>query len=200
MESSGRVVDSSANWANPRTPNSWGHIVELSEYGADASAVEFRWEIFLLAGDPEVGQFLTMLDPGSLVSDSDSTYFAGYSDANDLSAIASPDNLTFDDAGNLWITTDGEQPRGNNDGCFVCPTDGADRGAVRQFMSGPIGCEVSGCEITPDGKSILLSIQHPGEGGTVETPASSWPDGGTAAPRPSVVAVRPEDFRRKLTG
>lgn len=200
VESAGRVVDSSANWANPRTPNSWGHIVELSEYGADASATEFCWEIFLLAGDPEVGQFLTMLDPGSLVSDSDSTYFAGYSDTNDLSAIASPDNLTFDDAGNLWITTDGEQPRGNNDGCFVCPTDGVSRGAVRQFVSGPIGCEMSGCEITPDGKSLLLSVQHPGEGGTVETPVSSWPDGGTAAPRPSVIAVRPEDPRRKLTG
>ena len=26
--------------------------------------------------------------------------------------------------GNLWIVTDGNQPGDNNDGCFVCPTDG----------------------------------------------------------------------------
>jgi hypothetical protein len=66
-------------------------------------------------------------------------------------------------------------------------------------MSGPVGCEVVGCEITSDGRSLLLGVQHPGEGGTVEEPISSWPDGGAAAPRPSVVLVRSEDPRRKLT-
>ena len=198
VESAGRVVNVDAHGCNPRVPNPSGHIVEVAEEGADAAATGFRWEIFLLAGDPASGQFLTTLDPDAGALDSDSTYFAGYSSPEDLSAFASPDNLTFDGLGNLWITTDGEQPGGKNDGCYVCPTEGVARGAVRQFMSGPVGCEVSGCEITPDGRSLLLSVQHPGEGGTLEAPVSSWPDGGAAAPRPSVIVVSPEDPRRKL--
>jgi len=198
VESAGRTVSVGVDAPNPRAPNPWGHIVEFSEGGADAAATGFRWEIFLLAGDPAGGRFLTTLDARAVALDSQSTYFAGYAYPDDVSALAAPDNLTFDDAGNLWITTDGEQPGGNNDGCYVCPTAGAGRGAVRQFMSGPVGCEVTGCEVTPDGRNLLLSIQHPGEGGTVEAPVSNWPDGGTAAPRPSLLAVRPQDVRRKL--
>ena len=199
LESSGRVVSAGSHSSNPRVPNPWGHIIEISEDGADAAAVAFRWEIFLLAGDPARGQFLATLAPHAGALDPDSTYYAGYAEPDSLSAFAAPDNLTFDDDGNLWITTDGDQPRGNNDGCYVCPTEGVARGAVQRFMSGPVGCEVVGCEITSDGISLLLGVQHPGEGGTVEEPISSWPDGGAAAPRPSVVLVRSEDPRRKLT-
>ena len=47
-----------------------------------------------------------------------------------------------------------------------------------------------GCEFTPDGETLFLSIQHPGEGGTLDHPVSDWPDGRNAPPRPSVVAIR----------
>ena len=166
----------------------------------DGGSLLFNWEIFLLAGDPAKGQFLTSLDSSVKALDPDSTYFAGHENSSELSSFGSPDNLTFDAEGNLWITTDGDQPRGNNDGCFVCPTEGVSKGGVRQFMSGPVGCEITGCEITPNGRGILLGIQHPGQGGTVEESISSWPEGGDAAPRPSVVLVEPEDRQRKLTG
>jgi secreted PhoX family phosphatase len=122
------------------------------------------------------------------------TYFAGYSNPDALSAFANPDNLGFDQDGNLWIVTDGAQPGDNNNGCFVCPTRGAERGAVRQFMSAPIGAEVSGCEVMPDGRSLFLTVQHPGSGGTVEEPRSRWPDG--AAPRGSLIAIRVIDGRK----
>jgi len=200
IETGGRRVNGGAQAPNFRVPNTWGHIVELTEEADDPTATRFRWEVFLLAGDPAGGHFLATLDPAD-ASDigPDSTYFAGYPSPEDLSAFASPDNLGFDGDGNLWITTDGDQPGGNNDGCFVCPTEGAQRGAVKQFMSGPVGCEVAGCEITSDGRNLLLSIQHPGEGGSLEEPVSSWPDGGSAAPRPSLVVVSPEDGNAKLT-
>jgi secreted PhoX family phosphatase len=89
--------------------------------------------------------------------------------------------------------TDGAQPGGNNNGCFVCPTTGPDRGAVRQFMSGPVGAEICGCEFTPDGSTLFLTVQHPGSGGSVENPISHWPDGGEAPPRSSLVAISPLD-------
>ena len=200
VESAGRRTQAGSIGSNPRGPNPWGHIIELSEHHDDGGSLLFNWEIFLLAGDPAKGQFLTSLDSSVKALDPDSTYFAGHENSSELSSFGSPDNLTFDAEGNLWITTDGDQPRGNNDGCFVCPTEGVSKGGVRQFMSGPVGCEITGCEITPNGGGILLGIQHPGQGGTVEESISSWPEGGDAAPRPSVVLVEPEDRQRKLTG
>jgi hypothetical protein len=56
-----------------------------------------------------------------------------------------------------------------------------------------VGCEICGCEFTPDGRTLFLAIQHPGEGGTVDEPVSHWPDGGDLPPRSSIVAVRRED-------
>jgi len=200
VESAGRRIQTDPVAPNPRAPNPWGHIIELSEDHDDGASVSFQWEIFLLAGDPAQGQFLTSLASNTEELNPDSTYFAGHQNSDELSAFGSPDNLTFDAAGNLWITTDGDQPKGNNDGCFVCPTEGDSRGGVRQFMSGPVGCEITGCELTPDEGGILLGIQHPGQGGTAEDSISSWPEGGDSAPQPSVVLVGPEDPRRKLTG
>jgi secreted PhoX family phosphatase len=56
-----------------------------------------------------------------------------------------------------------------------------------------VGAEVCGCEFTPDGTTLFLSIQHPGDGSTLEAPSSHWPDGGDAPPRASVIAVRRDD-------
>jgi secreted PhoX family phosphatase len=60
-------------------------------------------------------------------------------------------------------------------------------------LSAPVGAEVCGCEFTPDGKTLFLSIQHPGEGGTVDAPVSHWPDGGGLPARSAVIAVSRED-------
>jgi hypothetical protein len=65
------------------------------------------------------------------------------------------------------------------------------RGAVQQFMEGPVGAEICGCEFTSDERTLFLSVQHPGSGGSVSDPVSDWPDGAGAAPRPSLVAIEP---------
>ncbi len=193
----GRQLDARTDAVNPRAPNPAGHIVELTEDRGDAAATQFRWEIFILAGVPAPARLLATLPgahTGSLAADA--AYFGGVTDENDLSAFANPDNLGFDPDGNLWIVTDGPQPGANNNGCFVCPTEGPERGRVHQFMSGPLGCEVSGCQFTTDGRTLFLTIQHPGEGGTATAPQSRWPDGAEAAPRPSLVAIAAGDAYR----
>jgi secreted PhoX family phosphatase len=190
----GRELDFGADAVNPRAPNPSGHIVELAE--ADPAATSFRWEIFLLAGAPTADGLLAALPArriGALAPDA--TYFGGATDASELSAFANPDNLGFDSAGNLWIVTDGAQPDSNNNGCFVCPTEGPERGHVRQFMSGPLGAEICGCELSRDNRTLFLTVQHPGTGGTAAAPVSRWPDGGDAAPRPSLVAIEADDGR-----
>lgn len=156
----GRELDLGPNAANPVGPNTFGHVVEIEEQGADCAALEFGWRIFV-AGGPEHG----------------------------VGAFGSPDNLDLDADGNLWIVTDGAQPGGLNNGCHVVPTRGPERGQSRQVMSAPLGAEVCGCTFMPDGRTLLLAIQHPGEGGSLARARSSWPDGPGHVPRPALVAL-----------
>src|SRR5690606_9746689 len=111
----------------------FGHILELEEARGDVAATAFRWEVFVLAGAPD-GGLLAALPAGTAALDPTATYFGGYRAAAELSAFANPDNLGCDADGNLWIVTDGRQPGGANNGCFVCPTEGPERGRVLQFM------------------------------------------------------------------
>jgi secreted PhoX family phosphatase len=185
----GREIDSAPNPANPRGANVFGHIIEMAESGDDHTSLEFSWEVFLLAGDPSGGRLVTDLNQLK----TDSAYYAGYGNAAELSPIGSPDNIGFDRAGNLWIVTDGAQPNGGNDGCWVTPTVGPNRGRLQQFMSGPVGSEVCGCQFSPDDRTLFISIQHPGSGGSTAEPRSHWPDGGNSQPRASVIAIRKED-------
>ena len=127
-----------------------------------------------------------------------------------MSAISCPDNLEFDPAGNLWISTDGNVLStrnqeagtfgGTNDGLFAVPTQGPERGHLKAFLTVPIGAECSGPMIPPDGRAVFVSVQHPGEttGSTVENPSSRWPDmqAYRPFPRPSVAVVyRPDEGR-----
>ena len=36
-------------------------------------------------------------------------------------------------------------------------------GEIRRFLTGPNGSEITGVVTTPDGKSMFINIQHPGE-------------------------------------
>lgn len=193
-DAQGRLVSMSPDPANPRAPNINGHIIEITEDGNDAGAGSFHWEIFMLCGNPEdpEGTYLTTLD-GSPVGTRD-TYFAGYPNGDRISPIGSPDNIGFDHHGNMWVATDGQTgdlnlPEPINDGVFAVPTMGENRGYLRQFLSGPVGCEICGPEFTPRSTTFFCNVQHPGEGGTVEEPISDWPDGNGKPPRPSAVAV-----------
>jgi secreted PhoX family phosphatase len=193
-EWSGREVDPGVNAANPRPDNRSGHIIEITEDGDDATATRFRWEVFLLAGDPAEGRYLVDakdLAPGK-VSAKD-TYFAGYPHAADVTRVHCPDNLGIDPQGRLWIVTDTDARDRPNNGCFVMPTSGPTRGLLQQLASGPVGCEMCGCEFTPDGRTLFLSIQHPGEGGTLDEPRSHWPDGNGLPARASLLAIERKD-------
>lgn len=163
------------NAANPRERNRWGHVIEQTETNGDHAATTFTWEIFLLCGDPA--------DPAY------ETYYGGF-DPNLVSPIAAPDNLVFDNDGICWIATDGMQNAlPGNDGIFAVPTEGPERGYARQFMSCPFQGEICGPEFNPDNTALFVGIQHPGEGGTMSAPLSTWPDGPGTIPRPSVIVI-----------
>ena len=156
---------------NPRLNNKHGHVLEIQERRGDHTGTRFEWKILLLCGDPAAQD----------------TYFAGY-DKSQVSPISCPDNVAFDSAGNLWISTDGNA-LSHNDGLFAVPVAGRERGHVKQFLTVPDGAETCGPVVTDD--FVLVSVQHPGEldGASADNPLSHWPDGGTSQPRPSVIAV-----------
>jgi hypothetical protein len=159
--------------ANPRANNLHGHIIELTEKNGDPAATEFTWDIFMLCGNPSVA--------------TDGAYFAGF-DPSRVSPISSPDNIMFDKQGNLWISTDGQIGTFRmNDGIYVVPTEGPDRGFLRQLLSGLPGGELAGPALALNDRYLFASIQHPAEGSTLANPSSKFPDGGI--PRPAVVVV-----------
>jgi secreted PhoX family phosphatase len=70
-------------------------------------------------------------------------------------------------------------------------------GEVRRFLVGPVGCEITGATATPDGRTMFINIQHPGESpGERSDPAdprrhSNWPDfHPEGRPRSATVVIR----------
>jgi secreted PhoX family phosphatase len=166
--------------ANPRPENKHGHIIELVEDGGEATASMFRWEFFIACGDPD--------------NPDDHAFYQGH---KHVSWMSCPDNVAFDDAGRLWVATDG-QPSSikKNDAVYVVEVEGPQRGMSRLFLSGLPGGEVCGPAFTPDNRTFFVAIQHPGEAkeATFAKPISRFPDySPDMPPRPSVVAIyRPD--------
>lgn len=124
------------------------------------------------------------------------TYKAG----GEESGFSCPDNLAFDLSGNLWITSDisvSEMNREDspyssfkNNSLFVIPRYGEDSGKVIRVASAPRDAEFTGPWFSPDGKTLFLSVQHPGERTqNKKNPTSKWPFDKDDIPKPSVVAI-----------
>jgi uncharacterized protein len=194
------AADPAEGKVNPRwdatVGNRFGHIVELTETGNDAAAPTFTWDIFMLAGNPELG---TVVANVAEVTKGTDMYMAGYK--GKVPAIGAPDNIAFDSTGLMWIATDGAPSAiGRNDGLFSMPTSGPDKGKLQQFAAVPAGAETCGPCFTPDDTTLFLAIQHPGEDGGLFKAGdpsfnaqSAWPDGPGNPARPATVAIRHKD-------
>ena len=172
----------SADAANPRPANAFGHIIRWRERSKDYAGRQFAWSLFMLAG-PEADS----IGPNGKPLTADNR-------------LASPDGLWFDEEGRLWIQTDmsGSQlssgPFGNNQMLVAEPRTGE----LKRFLVGPVGAEVTGITATPDFRTLFVNIQHPGEGSTATNLLSTWPDGTGQRPRSATVIITREDGRRLL--
>ena len=174
------------NAANPRPDNVFGHIIRWRDGGGDPTATRFRWDVFVLCGDP------THVDAGKRGTIRGDVF-------------GSPDGLWVDRRGVLWIETDvstnvlnrDDYARlGNNQMLAADPTTRE----VRRFLTGPAGCEITGVTVTPDGTTMFVNIQHPGETASersnpsAPTAVSAWPDGASGGrPRSATVVIRKVD-------
>jgi hypothetical protein len=135
-----------------------GNIIRWKEAG-DHDSLSCVWNHFVLAGDP----MLERADAkGNVKGD----------------AFSCPDGLWTDARGVLWIQTDmSTSAMGQGDlknmGNNVMLAADPRSGEVRRFLVGPAGCEVTGATATPDGRTLFINIQHPGESPTERSDPSS---------------------------
>jgi hypothetical protein len=171
--------------ANPRANNVMGQIIQWTEDG-DFDSMRMRWKHLVLAGDPGNERPEAR---GNVQGD----------------LFACPDGLTLDARGVLWVQTDmhasqmykGELKRLGNNQMLALDRS---TGEVRRFFTGPVNAEVTGVSMTPDGRTMFINIQHPGETASDRsdpadpTKYSNWPDykaGGR--PRSATVVIRKKD-------
>ena len=209
-------ADSFAGGAPGAPGNVNGHIIRMAETGGEAAAATFGWDVYLFGAQSDA-------DPGkvnlsSLTADQD---------------FSSPDGLWFSRASRLcWIQTDDGSytdvtncmmlvgvPGKMGDGAkrtlsytkadgstlavdtYVGKAPSAD--ALRRFLVGPVDCEITGIAETPDGKTVFVNIQHPGEtisAANVADPTkylSHWP--GNAGYGPGGAAARPRSATVVIT-
>lgn len=162
---------------NPRAENHYGQVVRWVPKNNDHAANEFNWNMFVLAGNPEVHK--------------DSLY-AGSNNVHSGNMFNAPDGVHFDSQGKLWIQTDGKTSNkddfagmGNNQMLLANPSTGE----IKRFMVGPKECEITGFAYSEDKKTIFVGIQHPGEKGD-----STFPYGDVA--RSTVIAISHKDGHR----
>ena len=166
------------NAVNPRANNKYGQIVRWSPAQGNHAAQEFKWDLFVIAGNPTVHQDVN----------------SGSSNVTPDNMFNSPDGLAFDSQGRLWIQTDGNYSNagdfagmGNNQMLLA----DAKTSAIRRFMVGPKECEVTGITWSPDRKTIFVGIQHPGSS---NPDTCHFPGGGTSLPRSSVIAIEKDGW------
>jgi secreted PhoX family phosphatase len=186
-----------------------GHVIRWKE--STPEALTFQWDIFVFGARAS--------------ADAANVNLSGLTADNDFS---SPDGLWFSEATKVcWIQTDdgaytdvtncmllAALPGQVGDGGVKTITNTDATGATKQvqtyvgaapgaklkrFLVGPKESEITGITETPDGKTLFVNIQHPGE----DTPAanigdptlytSHWPDGGTARPRSATIVITRND-------
>ena len=148
----------------------YGAIYRIVEGQGDAAATTFAWGKFISSGEAFEGG----------------------------GGFACADNLVFDPDANLWMVCDistlnhnfpinrAEAPTSpggknfpgvfGNNALFMIPTAGPNAGVPSCFAIGPMECELTGPTFSPDAKSLILAVQHPGElFGTRDHWASSLP-------------------------
>jgi len=200
-----------------------GHIIRMAEAGGETAATTFTWDVYLFGAQADAD--LAKVNLSALTADQD---------------FSSPDGLWFSAATGLcWIQTDdgaytdvtncmmlagvpGKVGDGakvtlnytKGDGSAVAVDTWVGKkpagDALRRFLVGPVDCELTGCCETPDGTTLFVNIQHPGEtlanAADVVDPSkylSHWPGnagygagGANARPRSATLAITKNDGGR----
>ncbi len=195
-----------------------GHIIRLREAGDDPTALTFGWDIYLFGAGSDLDAAninLSGLNAENDFASPDGLWFSRGSNPggqiDPLLWIQTDDGSFTDQTNNQMLAA---LPRRVGDGGAKTITNTDATGATRQqativgrgattlnlrrFLTGPKNSEITGIDSTPDGRTIFVNIQHPGEGGPTATPSSNWPTsqtgpGANARPRSATIVITKDD-------
>jgi hypothetical protein len=183
-----------------------GHIIRLRETGDNSEATTFAWDIYVFGAGSDLDA--TNINLSGLTADNDfsspdglwfsrpsnpggqvkpllwiQTDDGAFTDVTNNQMLAALPG-TVNDAGTATVRSVTNTPA-TGAAVTVQTRIGAAPGTnLKRFLVGPVGCEITGIDSTPDGRTLFVNIQHPGEGGSVANITSNWPanQSGTAAP------------------
>ncbi|OYY90098.1 MAG: phosphatase [Sphingomonas sp. 28-66-16] len=190
-----------------------GHIIRLREAGDTSEATSFTWDIYLFAAGSDLSAAninLSGLDATNDFSSPDGLWFGR---PTNPSGLVSPLLWVQTDDGAFRDVTNNQMlaafPGSVGDGGTVTITNAGGgtqttrRGAapgtqLRRFLVGPVECEITGVDSTPDGRSLFVNIQHPGENGSPSNITSNWPASQTGPalgvrPRSATIVITKDD-------
>ena len=200
--------DMRTNNVNQRgNPN--GHIIRWKEALGDVAATTFQWDVYLFAsraGMDAANVNLSALTASNDMSSPDGLWFShatkicwiqtddgAYTDVTNCMMLASIPGVVGDGGKKSITITDGVATRTHD--TYVGKPLGETN--LRRFLVGPKECEITGLAETPDGKTLFVNIQHPGEDTapnfTTRAYGSNWPDGGTSRPRSATIVITRND-------
>jgi secreted PhoX family phosphatase len=186
--------------ANSRASNVHGGVIRWREDGRSVRATTFTWDTFVQAGDTQTTKAALPTNDfkGDIVDN-----------PNGSADYGAPDGLWFDDFGRMWVQTDSGDGTGDfvNLGMdqMVCVDPSTKE--TKRFLTACPRAEVTGVTMSPDGKTMWVGLQHPGDDATDANPEvfSRWPhsqwnlasDGVTplnpGRPRSGVVVITKDD-------
>jgi uncharacterized protein len=214
----------STTTAGTNTGNPFGHIIRIRDANQNAAATNFTWDIFLFGAQADADPDRVNLSGLTSANDFARADGLWISPTTGLCWVQTDDSGAFLDQSNCMMLAavpgqvgDGRRlqaqaasaaANGNTPaGAVLAATQVGARmteTTLRRFLVGPRDQEITGVTETPDGRTLFVNVQHPGE----ETPnanvaanagdfSSYWPLGERApnsaaradAPRPLSATV-----------
>ena len=155
------------NVANPQAPNSDGHIIKTRDRG-EGQGTKFDWDFFIFASQTQ-GTEGVFTDPDAAYCDRD---------------------------GRLFIGTDGGQPDGLQDQLTVFDTTKelgpGELPEPKRLFVGVNSDEITGWAQTPNQKTAMINMQHPGNGDPTATNFPA-PTDGVTIPRDCTIVITRKD-------
>ncbi len=209
-----------ADTASSTSPgNINGHIVRMREANDEGAATSFTWDVYLFGAQANASQSMVNLSALSNDQDFSSPDGLWFSPKTGFAFIQTDDGAYTDVTNCMMLigragkVGDGTTPtlsytKADGSKLDITARVGAKPTAetLRRFLVGPVDCEITGCTETPDGKTIFVNIQHPGEAiakADIGAPAkfiSHWPGnagygagGALARPRSATIVITKND-------
>jgi secreted PhoX family phosphatase len=178
--------------------NANGHVIRLREAGDTSEATTFTWDIYAFGSGADLDA--TNINLSGLTADNDfsspdgcwfgratnasgqimpimwlQTDDGAYTDVTNCMMLAAMPGRVGDGGAktvNNTLRTAQNQTTTSTTNTFAGAAPGT---KLKRFLVGPKECEITGITSTPDGRSIFVNIQHPGENGNGAAISSSWP-------------------------